>query len=118
MYILITGANRGLGAALTKAAVDRGHTVLAGARSIDHEGLRSLAEQYPDQVIPLQLDVQDEQTVQAAAAKVRELGHRVDAIINNAAILLGRDRKIEQLDMQQMIDSMDVNLYGPMRVVK
>jgi len=38
--------------------------------------------------------------------------------VNNAAILLGRDQTIEEVDMQMMVESMDVNLYGPMRVVK
>lgn len=120
MKILITGANRGLGFALAKTAVERGHTVLAGARSLERglEQLEELRSSAADQVEPIQLDVTDEESVRRAADTVNERYGRLDVIINNAAILLGRESTIEELDMQMMVESMDVNLYGPMRVVK
>lgn len=119
MLTLITGANRGLGLALAKVAVERGHTVLAGTRSLQKiEQLKSLQEQAPDKVIPLELDVCDEDSVSRAAAVVKERFGKLDIIVNNAAILLGREQTIEDVDMQMVEQSMDVNLYGPMRVVK
>jgi len=120
MIILITGANRGLGLSLARAAVERGHTVLAGARSLEHrmEQLHELMANAPEQVVPIRLDVQDEDSVREAARQVSEHFGKLDVIVNNAAILLGREHTIEQVEMNDMIESMDVNLYGPMRVVK
>ena len=40
------------------------------------------------------------------------------SIINNAAILVARDTSIEKLDIEHMRSTFEVNLYGPMRVVK
>ncbi|MCJ8006045.1 SDR family oxidoreductase [Lederbergia wuyishanensis] len=116
MKILVTGANRGLGYALSKAAVLRGHTVLACARNEDQ--LKDLIEQYPNQVHPLELDVTDEKSVAVAAAKASEKWESIDVIINNAGALYERDAKIEDLDFSLLERTMNVNLYGPMRVVK
>jgi NAD(P)-dependent dehydrogenase (short-subunit alcohol dehydrogenase family) len=82
------------------------------------EQLNELKASAPDRVVPIKLDVQDEDSVREAAREVAERFGKLDVIINNAAILLGREHSIEQVDMNQMIESMDVNLYGPMRVVK
>jgi len=120
MIILITGANRGLGLSLARTAVERGHMVLAGTRSLEQrmEQLGELMAAAPGQVVPIRLDVQDEDSVREAARQAAERFGKLDCIINNAAILLGREHTIEQVDMNDMIVSMDVNLYGPMRVVK
>lgn len=120
MIILITGANRGLGLSLARTAVERGHTVLAGTRSLTErmEQLNELKAAAPERVVPVRLDVKDEDSVKEAAQQVAERYGKVDVIINNAAILLGREQSIEEVNIDHMIESMDVNLYGPMRVVK
>jgi len=122
LRIVITGANRGLGYALASVACARGHIVIAGVRSPEarSESLLQLAERYPSQVIAIRLDVADEQSVSEAAAIIRA-DHRlgaVDAIINSAGILLGREQKLEELDFAQMEQSIRTNLYGPMIVMK
>ncbi|GGA29958.1 SDR family oxidoreductase [Paenibacillus physcomitrellae] len=120
MYILITGANRGLGFELALEALKRGHNVIAGARNpAEKEGkLQPLLDKYSDQLQVVRLDVQDEDTIAAASAELRRQGISLDAIINNAAILKARDTRIEELDMKDVAESFDVNLFGPMRVVK
>lgn len=120
MRVLVTGANRGLGLALCKAAVERGHTILACARNGEQPSgsLKDLVEEYPNHIFPLALDVTDEKLVAAAAAKVKEKWGSIDAIINNAGVLYERDVKIEELDFSLLELTMNVNLYGPMRVIK
>ncbi|MUT65353.1 SDR family oxidoreductase [Paenibacillus sp. NEAU-GSW1] len=120
MKILITGANRGLGLAIAAEACARGHVVLAGVRSTASAGgLDKLSAEYPGQLHLLPLDVNDESSVQAAAAQAAaEHGNYIDAVINSAAILLGREQKLEQLDFGQVEQTMQTNLYGPMRVMK
>ncbi|MGO4695025.1 SDR family oxidoreductase [Paenibacillus sp. 2TAB26] len=120
MNILITGANRGLGLAIASEACERGHYVLAGVRSpgSSAEGLQELLTKFPDQVTILPLDVADENSVRYASEQAENRVRSLDAVINSAAILLGRDQKLEQLDLEQVEQSFQTNLFGPIVVLK
>lgn len=119
MNIVITGANRGLGYELTAAAVQRGHSVIAGIRSPEPDGrLLELSGRFPGQIEPVELDVTREETVARLASKLQAEGRPVDAIINNAAVLLGRGVMIENLHMDDVARSFEINLFGPMKVIK
>lgn len=121
MNILITGANRGLGLELVHEALERGHSVIAGIRSIEPGGKLSslkLELSEPERLTIVKLDVAEESSVAEAASKLANSHTGVDAIVNNAAILTGRDKPIEELDMEQLSLSFEINVYGPIRVVK
>jgi len=77
-----------------------------------------LTKQFPESVFTYSLDVTNEDSIVASANMVKEKFDSIDGIINNAGILIDRDKKIEELDFEQIKLSFDVNLYGPMRVVK
>jgi NAD(P)-dependent dehydrogenase (short-subunit alcohol dehydrogenase family) len=120
MNIIITGANRGLGLAMTKEAVGRGHSVWAAMRgelAADSE-LSRLAASRPENLHIVKLDVTDEAAVAAAAAQLKEGRVALDALINNAAILRGRSAALTELDLADFEQTMDVNLYGPIRMMK
>lgn len=120
MNILITGAGRGLGYELATEALKRGHGVIAGVRHPDQEqiALSQLTAVYGAKLTVVKLDVTDEEGIAALAASLKEQGRTLGAIINNAAVLTARNTPIEELDLQDMLTTMDINLYGPMRVVK
>lgn len=120
MNILITGANRGLGLALTTEAVKRGHTVIAGVRNLvkGTDQLHHLRSLFPHQVMLLSLDVAEEATCQEASETLASENVTLDVIINNAAILNERSKTIEELDIDKVEKSFNINLFGPMRVVK
>lgn len=78
---LVTGANRGIGLALTEELLAAGaQKVYATARS--EEGLRALAA-ISSHVVPLRLDVADPNSVKAAAEAARD----VTVLINNAGVI-------------------------------
>ncbi|WP_226527524.1 SDR family oxidoreductase [Metabacillus niabensis] len=120
MNILITGANRGLGLALTTEAVKRGHTVIAGVRNLvkGTDQLHHLRSLFPHQVQLLSLDVAEEATCQESSKTLASENITLDVIINNAAILNERSKTIEELDIDKVEHSFNINLFGPMRVVK
>ena len=120
MKLFVTGANRGLGLHVTKLALEGGHHVIAGVRQaqLEADELRELKERYPIHLMVVPLDVKNEQSVQAASEHVRQSLGQVDAIVNNAAILVARDQKLEQLSLEQLEETFQVNLYGPIRVAK
>jgi NAD(P)-dependent dehydrogenase (short-subunit alcohol dehydrogenase family) len=120
MNIIITGAGRGLGVDLVAEALERGHSVIAGVRRPDQEQpeLTELTAAYGDKLTIVKLDVTDEAGIAALAAELKEQGRTLGAIINNAAVLNARNTPVEALDLQDMLTTMDINLYGPIRVVK
>ncbi|MCY9656606.1 SDR family oxidoreductase [Paenibacillus chondroitinus] len=119
MNIVITGANRGLGYELTLAAVQRGHMVIAGNRSPQEDvKLLELASRFPGLVKPVQLDVCDEKSIARLAETLRGGNQTVDAVINNAGILLGRGVALEELPIEDVVRSFEVNLFGPMMLIK
>lgn len=118
MRILVTGANRGLGLALAQTGAERGHHIVAGVRDV-RQGEDKLSNfEFSKSISIVPLDVTNEESVIRAANFVKEQFGSIDAIINNAGILLERDKTIEELSLDQVQVSFDVNLFGPMRVVK
>ena len=104
--VLITGANRGLGAALCK-------TILQYSPKIIHAGYRTTPGDFEDPCISWrQLDIQDEASVAAVAASIGEL----DVLINNAGILMptAADPAEERANLEAM---MDLHLHSPLRLI-
>ncbi|RUT36503.1 SDR family oxidoreductase [Paenibacillus zeisoli] len=120
MNLLITGASRGLGYEMAAAALERGHSVIAGTRSLDVKSskLSLLEDKYGPRLHIVPLDVTDEQGIASLASILNKEGTKLGAIVNNAGILTARSTPIEELDMQQVAKTFEVNLYGPMRVLK
>ena len=81
---LVTGANQGIGLQIAKDLVAHGFTVLVGSRNLER-GEAAAKEVGPD-AHALQLDVTDQASITAAAARVRNEFGRLDVLVNNAAI--------------------------------
>ncbi|UQZ82400.1 C-factor [Paenibacillus konkukensis] len=117
--IFITGANRGLGYQLTAEAIQRGYTVYAGVRSPDScPPLDSLDREAPGRIRRIELDTADEGSMRRACAELSALTPSLDAVINNAAVLLERDKTLEELDFDQLRLSFTVNTFGPMYIIQ
>jgi len=85
---LVTGANKGIGHAIASELAARGFTVLVGAR--DAPRGEAAARQIDGDARAIALDVTRADSIAAAAARIRrELG-RLDVLVNNAAIAVGR----------------------------
>jgi len=84
---LVTGAARGIGAAVVRALADRGARVLAS--DVQEDGVRLLAEEYdgPGQVTARALDVRDAAAVEAAVAEAEDTAGPLDIAVNVAGIL-------------------------------
>jgi NAD(P)-dependent dehydrogenase (short-subunit alcohol dehydrogenase family) len=81
---LVTGANKGIGLQIAKDLSAHGFTVVVGARKLaDGE---TAAKSVGDGALAVQLDVTDQESIAAAAERIRnELG-RLDVLVNNAGI--------------------------------
>lgn len=114
---IITGANRGLGRALAEAYVRAGASVLLVAR--DEDLLQQVeAELQPQATLPAQkvgicrADVSLQADCAAVLRRAREVLPRVTVLINNAAVL-GPIGLIEQVDWGAWVETIRINLLGP-----
>jgi len=81
---LVTGANQGIGLQIAKELVTHGFVVLVGSRNFER-GVAAAAQVGPD-AYALQLDVTDQVSIAAAAARISEEFGRLDVLVQNAAI--------------------------------
>jgi NAD(P)-dependent dehydrogenase (short-subunit alcohol dehydrogenase family) len=108
---LVTGANRGIGAAFVDGLLDAGaQRVYAAARN--PHTLATLA-QNDARVIPIALDIADDASVQKAASQLGD----VDLVVNNAGALLG-GRLIAADDLSAARQEMEVNYFGLLRMCR
>ncbi|SDY11346.1 NADP-dependent 3-hydroxy acid dehydrogenase YdfG [Modestobacter sp. DSM 44400] len=110
----ITGASRGFGKEWSIAALDRGDTVAATAR--DTASLEDLVQQYGDQVLPIQLDVDDRDAVFAAVARAHDHFGRLDVVVNNAGY--GQFGMIEEVSEAETRRQFDTNVFGALFVTQ
>ena len=108
---LVTGANKGIGRETARRLAATGHTVLLGARDLDR-GRSAAADLGVDF---LHLDVTDQGSVDAAAARVRSEHGRLDVLVNNAAVNSGV-APLERTTAEQAAAVLDTNLLGVLRV--
>jgi NAD(P)-dependent dehydrogenase (short-subunit alcohol dehydrogenase family) len=101
--VLITGANRGVGKALVKEALNR------GAKRV-FVGTRSILPNTDPRVTALTLDVTNALQIQRAVDEVADL----DVLINNAGIAIYEDLT----DLGVIQKQLDVNLLGPLKVTQ
>jgi NAD(P)-dependent dehydrogenase (short-subunit alcohol dehydrogenase family) len=110
---LVTGASRGLGAAIAEALSEHGfHLILAGR---SQRLLVRLAARLPNSTAVV-CDVRDPQAVAQLAAQVAKR-KRLDVLINNAGIA-GPAQPIETLDYAAWREVIDTNLHGTFLVTQ
>lgn len=120
MKLIVTGAGKGLGLEIVGEALRRGHEVAAGMRSLETnvDALKARQEGAPGKLTLLELDVDEEDSIAKAKEAMAARWGTVDALINNAGILLARDQSIERLEFAAVENTFRTNLYGPMKMVK
>jgi NAD(P)-dependent dehydrogenase (short-subunit alcohol dehydrogenase family) len=79
---VITGASQGIGAALVKAYRERNYRVVATARTI--------APSHDDNIVSVQGDIADRQTAERAISAGLDRFGRIDTLVNNAGIFIGK----------------------------
>ena len=111
---LVTGANRGIGAAFVDALLERGAArVYAGARRL--ESLHAHLERWGDRVVPLERDVTKPDQVAAAAERAGDVTILVNnaGVANNANVPLVDTRILEGARHE-----FEVNVFGLISVTQ
>ena len=109
----ITGAARGMGVDIAKAALAAGNAVVATARNADTV-TAALGEH--DDLMAVTLDITDPASAEAAVQTAVERFGRIDVLVNNAGNFYAG--YFEEISPAQMRAQIETNLFGPMNVTR
>ncbi len=111
---LITGCSSGLGRALAKQVLARGHRLIATARK--PEQLDDIAAAYPETCRALALDVTQSMQVRAVVAQTMAVFSRLDVLVNNAGY--GLVGAFEELGAGQIERNFAANFFGALEIIR
>lgn len=115
VFFLISGASRGLGRAITEAALTAGHRVVAGVRST--ASLDDLVAGEPERLAVVELDVTNAEHIRAAVDTALERwGGRLDVLVNNAGY--ANMAAAEDVDFDDFRAQVETNFFGVVRLTQ
>lgn len=110
--VLITGASRGIGRATALRLANLGWEVFAGVRRPE-DGEELAGESPGGRIVPVVLDVTDGTQI---AALEQALPERIDALVNNAGIVVSGP--VEGLAIDELRHQFEVNVIGQVAVTQ
>lgn len=110
---LITGAGRGMGVEITKAALNAGHLVIATGRNPE-KVLRAIGDH--QNLLVLKLDITNVAEAEAAVQSGVDKFGKIDVLVNNAANF--NAGYFEELSMEEIEGQLATSLFGPMKVTR
>ena len=109
----ITGAGRGMGVEIARAALAAGHAVVATGRN--SERLRASLGDHDDLQI-VSLDVTDAAAAEAAVQAAVDRFGRIDVVVNNAGNYYAGF--FEEISPEDFRAQLEANLFGPINVTR
>ena len=113
---MVTGANRGLGLAISRQLAQKDITVILAVRDqnkgraareeLNRQGLEAIHVQY--------LDVADDNSIQSALAQIKKTFGKLDILVNNAGIKLDDQTTILGIRADMLQKTLQTNFYGPL----
>ena len=111
--VVLTGANRGIGASMLEVFAANGANIWACARrsnEVFEARLQALAGDYGVQIFPVYMDLSDEDSVKAAARGIVAAAKQVDVLVNNAGAIF--TALFQMTPMARMKEMFDVNFFS------
>jgi len=117
--VLITGANKGIGHEVARQLAAKGFHVLVGARNA--KAGRKAAEEIANRggkATFLEIDVADNNSVTTAAREFSNIEDHLDALVNNAGIIVDGDDAILEISDDLFRKTLETNTLGALRVTR
>jgi NAD(P)-dependent dehydrogenase (short-subunit alcohol dehydrogenase family) len=111
---MITGASRGIGLAIARAALDAGHHVVATARR--PEQIEQALPGYGERLLALRLDLTHPEEAGGTVDRAMQRFGRIDVLVNNAGY--GQLGWFENVSDRQIRDQFETNVFGTMNVTR
>jgi NAD(P)-dependent dehydrogenase (short-subunit alcohol dehydrogenase family) len=113
--IVLSGATRGLGRAMAEKFISLGHTVLGCGRSAGE--IKQLQRSFPPPHDFEVVDVADDKSVEAWAARLLKSHGAPDLLLNNAAVI-NRNAPLWKVSAAEFSAVIDVNIKGVANVIR
>ena len=110
---LITGAGRGMGVDIARAALAAGHRVVGTAR--DAANVVAAVGEHAD-LLAVSLDITDTASIDAAVNAAIDRFGRIDVLVNNAGNF--QAGYFEEISPEQFRAQMETNFFGPLNVTR
>ena len=115
--VLITGAGRGIGLALTKEFSQHGYKVLGTYRDeASAKALLQLTREHSN-IMAVTADVTNEKSFSALTEEIKKLGS-IDIVVNNSGVIGEKGRSLMDIKFENLNEVFQVNTFGPMRVAQ
>ncbi|MBY8917982.1 SDR family NAD(P)-dependent oxidoreductase [Nitratireductor sp. L1-7-SE] len=116
---LITGANKGIGFAIATGLAREGFQVWLGSRDPARGEIAAAAlVSKGHDVRPIEINVADDASVAAAAARLGEDVEALHVLVNNAGIIGSQTAPPSLTSIDDMKAVYEVNVFGPVRVTQ
>ena len=118
--VLITGANKSIGFESARQLLEKGYYVYLGSRNLKNgiEAVKNFKAEGLTHVEAIQLDVTDQQSVDAARAQIGQKTNVLDVLINNAGISGVLPQTALDAGIDNFKNVLETNLYGVVRVTQ
>ena len=116
---LVSGANRGLGFAISQGLAEHEITVIVGARN-SRKGAQAcsrLKRKGLDVHVEL-LDVASKKSIESAVEHIEARFGRLDILINNAGVMIDSEESVLNVSWQTIHKTLQTNVMGPLRLCK
>jgi NAD(P)-dependent dehydrogenase (short-subunit alcohol dehydrogenase family) len=123
---LVTGANKGIGFETARQLLRKGFRVFLGARDektgkaaaekLRAEGARTTKDKADDEIEFLKIDISKPESIRKAADEFSKQSDRLDALINNAGILLDDDKDVLTTTPEIFETTLRTNTLGALLV--
>ena len=113
---LVTGANRGIGFAISRQLAQKGIAVVMSARDLNkgQAACSRLNREGLDVGHTLQLDVTAEDSIRYALEQINKIFGRLDIVVNNAGIMSNDDTSVLDMKADVLRNTLQTNFYGPL----
>jgi NAD(P)-dependent dehydrogenase (short-subunit alcohol dehydrogenase family) len=114
---LVSGGNRGIGFAACRMLAQAGLKVVLGSRDLE-DGKRAVQEIGNEgfDIMTSQLDVTSAESISNLEKFIMDTFGRLDVLVNNAGVHLDSGQSALNVDIQIVRKTLEVNLYGPLRL--
>lgn len=118
-YVLITGANRGIGREVARRLATAGYSVYLACRdrTAGEHAAEALSGESAAEVLSVPLDVTDATSIKKAVQIVADRSGSLDVLVNNAGIL-GSHPEEGAIPVEEIERVFDTNLFGVIRVTR
>jgi NAD(P)-dependent dehydrogenase (short-subunit alcohol dehydrogenase family) len=118
LVALVTGASSGFGLMIARDLAAAGHTVYASMRGTTGKNARTVEDiarqANGTDLRTIELDVQDQRSIDVAIARIIEQHGRIDILVHNAGHMVYGPQ--EAFTVDQLAELYDINVLGTQRV--